>query len=273
MDAIDSVYAQTYTNWEIILVDDASTDNSKELYKELEKDGRIHIFYNKENKGCGYTKRRCVELANGEFCGFLDPDDRLLPDAIKVHTDKHINSKNISCILSRYYNCDENMNIISELRLLQIAEGKSYFTNRNYAPEHFASFKKCAYNKTEGISSDINMGVDQDLYFKLEEIAPLYVLNKFTYKYRNAKGISQTDSVSAFYWNLVVRHRTCIRRGINPNDYPIKDFKDFDGTYLSSYKKSVLTIEELLNSYSYRLGYFLLTPLRWIKKCYKRNNP
>ncbi|MBR5957742.1 MAG: glycosyltransferase family 2 protein [Salinivirgaceae bacterium] len=65
-EAVDSVRSQTYTNWEIILVDDASTDNSKELYKELEKDSHIHIFYNEENKGCGYTKRRCAELAKGE---------------------------------------------------------------------------------------------------------------------------------------------------------------------------------------------------------------
>ena len=71
MDAIESVRQQTYTNWEIILVDDCSTDNSHELYKELEQDERIHIFLNDQNHGCGYTKRRCAELANGEICGFL----------------------------------------------------------------------------------------------------------------------------------------------------------------------------------------------------------
>lgn len=70
MKAIESVRQQTYTNWEIILVDDASTDNSKELYKELEKDERIHIYLNEQNIGCGYTKRRCAELATGGYLSY-----------------------------------------------------------------------------------------------------------------------------------------------------------------------------------------------------------
>lgn len=70
MEAIESVRQQTYTNWEIILVDDASTDNSKELYKELEKDERIHIYLNEQNIGCGYTKRRCAELATGGYLSY-----------------------------------------------------------------------------------------------------------------------------------------------------------------------------------------------------------
>ena len=84
LEAIESVKAQTYTQWEVVLVDDGSTDNSRELYSMLEQDSRIHVFYNEENKGCGYTKHRCAELAQGEFCGFLDPDDVLLPKALEV---------------------------------------------------------------------------------------------------------------------------------------------------------------------------------------------
>ena len=89
MDAIESVRKQTYTNWEIILVDDSSTDNSHELYKELDQDERIHIFLNDQNRGCGYTKRRCAELANGEICGFFDPDDALLSEALEVMVGTH----------------------------------------------------------------------------------------------------------------------------------------------------------------------------------------
>ena len=105
MDAISSVREQTYSNWEIILVDDASTDNSTELYKQLEQDERIHIFYNETNGGCGFTKRRCAELANGSLCGFLDPDDTLLPEAIQKHVAAHQGHPQVSVVYSRCYYC------------------------------------------------------------------------------------------------------------------------------------------------------------------------
>ena len=77
MKAIESVRQQTYVNWEIVLVDDGSTDNSEELYSELEKDERIRIFRNEKNMGCGYTKRRCAELAKGGISVIKDSDDRM----------------------------------------------------------------------------------------------------------------------------------------------------------------------------------------------------
>ena len=57
MDAIDSIRHQSYHNWEIVIVDDHSTDNSVDIYKKLEGDDRIHIFFNSDNMGCGYTKQ------------------------------------------------------------------------------------------------------------------------------------------------------------------------------------------------------------------------
>lgn len=266
MDAINSVYAQTYTNWEIILVDDASTDNSKELYKELEKDSRIHIFYNEENKGCGYTKRRCAELANGELCGFLDPDDMLLPQAVDSHVKIQVANDFVSCVFSRYYNCDKDMNIMSELRHLVIKDGTTYFTNMNYMPEHFVSFKKSLYDRTEGIASDIKFGVDQDLYFKMEETGPVYVLNEFTYKYRiHNSNISYVKMEEALYWNLIVRHRTCIRRHLNPSEYPVRDFIYYGKCKLKEGTNTVI------KSKTYKLGDFLLKPFRIVRKLLNRN--
>ena len=61
MEAVESVKAQTYTHWEIVIVDDGSTDNSNELFVELVEDQRIRVFRNEENRGCGFTKRKCLE--------------------------------------------------------------------------------------------------------------------------------------------------------------------------------------------------------------------
>ena len=72
-ETIDCILKQDYPRWEIIIVDDGSTDRSSEIYDKYRNDSRFHIYLNDRNRGVGYTKRRCVEMANGEICAFMDP--------------------------------------------------------------------------------------------------------------------------------------------------------------------------------------------------------
>ena len=111
--ALDSIMNQTYTNWEIIIVDDASYDISKEIYLKYKNDNRFHIYYNDTQKGCGYTKRRCVELSHGDICGFVDADDALTPNALELMISKHSEYLNASLIYSKYYYCDKDLRIIN----------------------------------------------------------------------------------------------------------------------------------------------------------------
>lgn len=267
-DAIDSVLAQTYTKWEIIIVDDGSTDNSRDIYKQYSNNPHIHIYHNDKNLGCGYSKRRCVEIASGEICGFLDADDVLLPNALEYHVNMHTEHPEVSTVLSRYYRCDELMNVIGESRPLVIAEGKDYFTNRDYLPEHLASFKRSHYLKTQGIDSTLPAAVDQDLYFKLEETAPVYVSNAFTYKYRlNSNQISQREnSIKAFYWNLIVRHNTCLRRNLSPNEYPIKDLTELINGMEAEQHNLMDEIERTRATKAFRIGRTILHPFHWLRK-------
>ena len=63
LECIESVLIQSYENWEIIIVDDKSTDESNKLYSLLIKNSKIRIFYNKKNYGLGYTKIKLIQLA------------------------------------------------------------------------------------------------------------------------------------------------------------------------------------------------------------------
>lgn len=250
MEAIESVRQQTYDNWEIVLVDDCSTDNSCDIYNQLSVDSRIRIYYNNENLGCGATKRRVVSLANGELCGFLDPDDAILPNALQVMVDTHLSHPEISLATSRYYFCDINLVPYRESEPLVIPEGKDFFTLQRYTAEVFSAFKKSVYDMTDGISEAYHLGVDQDLYFKLEEIAPILPINDITYKYRIFNGSISSNELRARYWNMVIHHDVCLRRGLNPDDYSFKDM-----FVIQRYCQ-----DQVRNSKTYKVGKFILHP-------------
>lgn len=75
-DSIKSVLYQTYQNWELIVIDDKSKDNTYALLNKLKvQDNRIKVFQNERNMGVGQTRNRGVELANGQWIAFLDSDD------------------------------------------------------------------------------------------------------------------------------------------------------------------------------------------------------
>ena len=248
MEAIESVRQQTYANWEIVLMDDASTDNSEDIYAELKKDERIHIYRNEQNMGCGYTKHLCVLHASGEYCGFLDPDDVLLPDALRISVEALNANPKAALTMSRYYFCDAELNITAESRLLQLKDGESYLEHHDFMPEVFSAWRKSAYEKSGGLNTLYKAAVDQDLYFRLEEQGSIVVLDAFTYKYRIIDSSVSRNDRKSYFWNQMARFEACVRRGlpIDQNIYP--DFVAF----CEHEKRSGAA--EVLDSRPYRVG-------------------
>lgn len=83
-ETVKSVINQTYTDWELIIVDDASTDNSTEIIQTYcDKDCRIKLYVNDINMGLKGTLLRGITLANGDWIQFLESDDLLVPNALE----------------------------------------------------------------------------------------------------------------------------------------------------------------------------------------------
>ena len=75
-ETIACIPEQTYSNWELLLVDDCSTDGSRELIRDYEKkDGRIHLICAKSNQGAAKSRNQGVEVCNGQYLCYLDADD------------------------------------------------------------------------------------------------------------------------------------------------------------------------------------------------------
>lgn len=263
MEAIESVFAQTYSNYEIVLVDDGSSDESKAIYEQLKDDKRIRIFYNEKNMGCAFTKHRCVQEAKGEICGYLDPDDVIMPNALQCSVEALLSHQDCVLTMSRHYVCDAALNIVEESRKLELQPEECYFEHHDYRAEVFACFSRKAYMQSGGLDVTLKRGVDADLYFRLEEQGKIAIVDEFTYKYRRHGGSLVANVNKMEYWNLIIRHNTCLRRGLPVEQYAERDFCD----YVNSVQMlRVQQNEQALNSKAYKLGKMLLKPLSWFRK-------
>lgn len=81
-ETIKSVLAQTYKNWELIIVDDCSTDNTDEVVKRFLSDERIRYLKNPHNSGAAVSRNRALREAKGKWIAFLDSDDLWMPEKL-----------------------------------------------------------------------------------------------------------------------------------------------------------------------------------------------
>jgi glycosyltransferase involved in cell wall biosynthesis len=103
--AIDSALAQTYTNFEIVVVDDGSTDETAEVAARYV--GRI-VYHRQQNAGHCATNNKGAALARGEYIYFLDADDELLPNALQSFADAIARCPNIPVFFGGYISVSED---------------------------------------------------------------------------------------------------------------------------------------------------------------------
>lgn len=82
-ETIESVLAQSYKNWELIIVDDCSSDNTDEIVSTYLSDDRIHYLKNEKNSGAAFSRNIALRKAKGKWIAFLDSDDLWMPEKLE----------------------------------------------------------------------------------------------------------------------------------------------------------------------------------------------
>ena len=104
---IESVQKQTYSNWEMIIVDDCSSDNTVKIVKEISrKDPRVHILEQDTNGGAAKARNRSLNAATGRYVAYLDADDIWKPS--KLEKQVQFIKNRISCGLDKERRCAES---------------------------------------------------------------------------------------------------------------------------------------------------------------------
>ncbi|MGE4346964.1 MAG: glycosyltransferase family 2 protein [Flavobacteriaceae bacterium] len=109
---IQSVQNQTYQNWEMIIVDDCSSDNTIQIVEEIVKqESRIILIKSDKNVGPAVSRNKGIERAKGRYMTFLDADDIWLEDFIH-NSIRTINETGISFVFSSYKRSDEQLSFV-----------------------------------------------------------------------------------------------------------------------------------------------------------------
>ncbi len=102
-EALLSVFNQTFKNFEVIVYDDGSTDNTYGLIRQMQQYYPINYIYSKENKGPSYARNRAVKAANGRYIAFLDSDDLWLKNKLKIQYQFLIENQISICQTDEYW--------------------------------------------------------------------------------------------------------------------------------------------------------------------------
>lgn len=207
---LDSILAQTYTNWEIILIDDESPDNCGKICDEYaRRDPRFHVIHQK-NKGAGAARNLGIKMSRGEYIMFIDSDDYISPVMCETLLTTALQDQS-DIVICGYTTVDGSGKQKEETLTNQKTDG------RNVVIQYFQSPSGClvsVWNKiykaallhTTPLIRFPENTVYEDVFFSYQIIyaaSRITILNKVLYYYNtfNSKSImhsSQNDHVTYF---------------------------------------------------------------------------
>jgi glycosyltransferase involved in cell wall biosynthesis len=223
-DLFDSILKQTYTNWECIVVDDHSSDNSWEILESYsQKDSRIKIFKRPETriKGVSTARNYAIELAEGEYVALLDSDDTWGPNRLELAIE-FLTSYNVPAIFSGAF--VEKQNSIEKLSARDILSGESIFdfilSDDVFCPTPSFILQK-ALARSIMFDEDLKRHEDFDFFIRVHEKSPWRYFQNYDVRVNwtrdDLKVVNYKDCIPFYerHWqksrNVKIRHKYILR--------------------------------------------------------------
>ncbi len=255
-ECLDSVKAQSFQNWECIIIDNGSTDNTKEVVeKYVSADARFKYVYT-ENKGVSRARNLGIKNSNGEFILPLDADDRIHSNLLQKEVEQHLKNKDLTLVYSEaelFGNSSGKWNL-PEYSFKDLLVENSIFCT--------AMYKRKDFDRVGGYNENMHEGFeDWDFWISLlQNDAKVYKVPEVLFYYR----IRTNTRNSVLDKEKQLRLRNTIytnHKAVYDQHFAAPDLI-FD-KYLLNTK-----LNSLEGSKDYKVGKKLLSPLRFIKSLF-----
>ena len=203
-ESLDSIVNQTYPNKEIIISDNASTDETEKIAKEYMEKHKVKYYRNEKNIGAEANFTRCVELANGEYIAVFHSDDLYLPDMVKKQVEAFQKSPTIGAVFTMASLINSKNEVIGKIKLPSKLKGKyvydfpeiffSVLENLNFLVCPSAMVRSKIYKELAPFNEKrFKTSADLDMWLRILQICSIAILNEYLIEHRisNTQGSFQ----------------------------------------------------------------------------------
>jgi glycosyltransferase involved in cell wall biosynthesis len=196
--AIDSILAQSFEDFEVIIVDDASTDNTLDILTSYaQKDSRIKIIKNEKNIGLTQSLNKALQYAHGEFIARMDADDISADERFKLQIEFMKNNHNIGLLGTARFVIDEDDNILDvNIPPTQHNDICKALIKHNVFCHSSMMFRKAVFDKVGYYDERWESAQDYELAFRIARYFELANLDKplIYWRVNKTSGISFVKS-------------------------------------------------------------------------------
>ena len=210
-ETLDSIFAQTYKDYEVVVVDDGSTDGTDKMLEQ----GDYHVrYYRQENSGDAAARNKLIRLAQGEFITFIDSDDLLIHDAVERMVKVMEAESGEVIVYGPYIRIDQNGQAYGRFkRKLHSGHITRYLFQNILVHSCGSMFPKKALEKANGFDTSLPVCSDYDLWLRLSLEYRFIALTEPTFKRRRHTGNLSVVSIDNRIRELKVLERFYYERG------------------------------------------------------------
>jgi glycosyltransferase involved in cell wall biosynthesis len=198
-EAIGSVQAQTFVDFEIIVVNDGSTDRTLEVVEQFESDSRLTVV-SQENMGQAHAKNTGAMHGTGEFIAFLDADDFWRADKLARQIPE-FKDRAVDVVYSGVTTVDE-FSAVCNWQEEDIDRPSGHVTERlfitNFVPFASAVVRRTAFARAEGFDESLKMGIDWHLWLRLSLESKFKFVDEKLLFYRLWDGQMSSDIIGRY---------------------------------------------------------------------------
>ncbi|MEM9537533.1 MAG: glycosyltransferase [Cyanobacteria bacterium P01_E01_bin.45] len=213
--AIDSILAQSYPHFELILWDDGSSDRSVDIARSYAaQDSRIQLF-EAEHLGRVPALARSTVKANGQFIGLVDSDDVLMPTALEKTVEILQKRPDIGMVYTNHAVLNEAGKTLGVGDRCKIPFSMENLLI-NFMTFHFRLIRTDTFWKVGGFDTRFKSSEDYDLCLKLSEVTTIYHLSEVLYGYRtHQQSMSRAGQLEQIKYTYSAISQALKRRGLN----------------------------------------------------------